>query len=142
MPTHRGRAQWKGDLHEGSGTANVAGHEVRYSHASRFKGEGPGTSPEALIGSAHAACFAMAFSNELSKAGATVHEMDVRAEVRLSMTDDGPLVDRILLTARGRVEGIDAEAFQRIGEAAKKGCPVSKALAAVPEIALDAALVD
>jgi len=97
------------------------------------------TSPEELIAAAHSSCFSMALSSEIAKAGGTPQSLEVTADVTL--TQDGGLnISRIALTVRGEVEGLDADGFQKAAEAAKVGCPVSKALAAVPEITLDAAL--
>ena len=140
MPTRTGTAQWSGSITEGRGTVNVAGRDLPYSFSSRFE-EGEGTNPEALLGAAHAGCFAMALSAALERAGFPVVQMDVQAAVRLRKGDDGFAIDRIALTARGQVDDIDDDQFQEFAENAKAGCPLSKALAAVPEITLDAILV-
>ncbi len=130
-------AVWEGDLKSGNGTletqtGNVSG---AYTFASRFE-DGTGTNPEELIAAAHAACFAMAFSSELSKAGHTPTRMDVDCVVTL----DSGNITTSALTARGEVPGIDDATFQEIGAAAKAGCPVSK-LYQGAEITLDATLV-
>jgi osmotically inducible protein OsmC len=82
----------------------------------------------------------MALSNEIAKAGGTPQALDVTAEVTLGQKDGAPHITRIALTVRGEVEGLDAGGFQQAAEAAKAGCPVSKALASVDDITLDAAL--
>jgi osmotically inducible protein OsmC len=111
--------------------------EGSYTFASRFE-NGKGTNPEELIGAAHAGCYAMAFSNELDSAGFTPKSVDVQAEVTLD--PEAGAITTIKLTAKGDVPNIDEDKFQEIAEAAKKGCPVSKALAGV-DIKLDASLI-
>src|SRR3712207_6322057 len=93
-----------------------------------------------LIAAAHSSCFSMAMSNEIAKAGGTPQSLEVSADVTLGQKDGAPTITRIKLTVRGEVEGLDAEGFQKAAEAAKAGCPVSRALAAVDDIQLDAAL--
>lgn len=141
MPIKKASAVWKGNLKEGSGTVALGSgfFEGAYTFASRFEDDNL-TNPEELIGAAHAGCYSMAFSNELSKAGFTVNSMETKAEVNLEMTDDGPAITTITLIAKGDVDGIDNDKFQEIANAAKTGCPVSKALAG-PKIVLDATLV-
>ena len=136
MPA-KGRAEWKGDLPSGSGTF-TAGDSISggYTFKSRFE-DGPGSNPEQLIAAAHAACFSMALSNGLAKAGHPPQQLDVSAQVTFQ---PGEGVKGSVLTVRGRVPGIDEAEFTKHAEAAKAGCPVSRALAAVPEITLDAAL--
>lgn len=140
MPTKKADAVWKGDLKSGKGTMKLGSgaYEGSYTFASRFE-DGKGTNPEELIGAAHAGCFAMAFSNELASAGFTPNSMDVHADVTLDKTDNGPAITTIKLTAKGDVPNIENDQFQEIAEAAKKGCPVSKALTGVT-IELDASL--
>lgn len=141
MPTKNASAIWKGNLKSGGGTMKLGSgsYEGSYTFASRFE-NGKGTNPEELIGAAHSGCFAMAFSNELDKAGFTPEYMDVHANVKLEVLDDGPKITTISLTAKGKVPGIENDKFQEIAEAAKKGCPVSKALTGV-NIELDASLI-
>ena len=140
MPTKNAEAVWNGDLKSGMGTMKLGSgsYEGSYTFASRFE-NGKGTNPEELIGAAHAGCYAMAFSNELDGAGFTPNSMDVKADVTLEMLEEGPKITTIKLTAKGDVPNIDEDKFQEIAEAAKKGCPVSKALAGV-DIQLDATL--
>jgi osmotically inducible protein OsmC len=129
-------AVWKGDLQSGTGslesaTGNVSGS---YSFASRFE-NGTGTNPEELIAAAHAACFSMAFSNGLAKAGHTPTSVTTTADVTL----DGGAITTSALTTTAVVPGIDQETFDEIAAAAKAGCPVSK-LYTGAEITLDATL--
>lgn len=140
MPTKKAEAQWNGDLKSGMGTMKLGSgsYEGSYTFASRFE-NGKGTNPEELIGAAHAGCFAMAFSNELDKAGFTPKSMKVNADVTLDTVDGGPKITTVKLTAKGNVPEIDSDKYQEIAAAAKKGCPVSKALTGV-EIILDASL--
>lgn len=140
MPTKKAEAVWNGDLKSGKGTMKLesGSYEGSYTFASRFE-NGKGTNPEELIGAAHAGCFAMAFSNELDKAGFTPNSMDVKAEVTLGMEEGGPRITTVKLIAKGDVPEIDDDKYQEIAAAAKKGCPVSKALTGV-DIVLDASL--
>jgi osmotically inducible protein OsmC len=141
MPTRSGRATWRGDLQGGDGNLEVGDgvFEGAYSFKSRFE-EGEGTNPEELIAAAHAACFAMAFANTLAGEGHTPESVDAQARVVLDEVDGAPTLARIELTAKGKVPGIEDGEYQRLAEQAKKDCPVSRALAAVPEIRLEATL--
>ena len=139
MPA-KGNAEWKGDLRSGGGTF-TAGDTIsgEFSFKSRFE-DGPGANPEQLIAAAHASCFSMALSNILSEGGHVPESVRTDATVTLRMTDGGPAITKIALVTVGRVPGLDAAGFQEAADAAKAGCPVSKALAGVPEITLDATL--
>ncbi len=139
MPA-RGNAEWQGDLQSGHGKF-TAGDSItgEYSFKSRFE-DGPGANPEQLIAGAHAACFSMAFANALDEAGSTAKSVKTDARVTLRLLDDGPSITKIELTTVGVVPGIDEAKFQAIAAEAKAGCPVSKALASVPEITLEATL--
>ena len=141
MPTRNGSAEWRGDLQGGDGTLRVGerSYEGPYSFKSRFE-EGEGTNPEELIAAAHAACFAMAFSNILDGEGHTPESVEASARVVLKEVDGAPTIARIELKADGKVPGIDDDEYQRLAEQAKKDCPVSRALGAVPEIQLEATL--
>jgi osmotically inducible protein OsmC len=136
----KGSAEWKGDLPSGSGTF-TAGDTIsgEYSFKSRFAG-GPGSNPEQLIAAAHASCFSMALSNILAEAGTPPESVHTDATVTLRMVDKVPTITEIALVTVGRVPGIDAAAFAEHAAAAKAGCPVSRALAGVPEITLEASL--
>ena len=141
MAGRNGSARWQGDLQGGSGTVKVGDGvlEGNYSAKSRFE-DGPGTNPEQLIAAAHAACFSMALSNILSEAGNPPESVDTTADVQLRFVDGAPTLTRIDLRTQGRVPGIDAAQFQKFAEDAKANCPISRALAAVPEITLSATL--
>ena len=139
MPA-KGNAEWKGDLKSGTGTF-TAGDSISgdYSFRSRFE-DGPGANPEQLIAAAHAACFSMALSAGLADAGTPVNSVRTDAVVTLRFVDGAPTITSINLTTVGDVPGIDAAAFREAAEGAKAGCPVSRALAGVPEITLEASL--
>lgn len=127
MPVRNAKAQWEGDLAQGRGRMALGSgaFEGPFSFKSRFE-QGDETNPEELLGAAHAGCFSMAFSNELSEAGHTPESIRTQARVHFEVTDDGPAITRIELATQGRVPGIGDDEFQRIAEAAKTGCPVSK----------------
>lgn len=136
----KGSAEWKGDLRTGSGTF-TAGDTIAgdYSFKSRFE-DGPGANPEQLIAAAHASCFSMALSNMLAEAGCPPDSVRTDATVTLRPVDGAPTITKIALVTVARVPGLDDAAFQEHAAAAKAGCPVSRALASVPEITLDATL--
>ena len=139
MPA-KGTAEWQGDLRSGSGTF-TAGDTIQgeYSFRSRFE-DGPGANPEQLIAAAHASCFSMALSNILAEAGSPPQSIRTDAEVTLRVVDGAPTITTIALRTVGVVPGIDAGTFEEHARSAKAGCPVSRALAAVGEITLDATL--
>jgi osmotically inducible protein OsmC len=140
MPA-KGSAEWKGDLREGAGTF-TAGDTISggYTFKSRFE-DGPGSNPEQLIAAAHAACFTMALSNALAQAGHTAESVHTDATVTLRPVDGAPTITKIALVTTGRVPGIDQATFAEHAQAAKVGCPVSRALAGVPEITMEATLL-
>ena len=138
----RASVTWTGDLMDGSGTIDEVGSgafgPLDVSWAARSEeASGGKTSPEELIAAAHASCFSMALSGGLAKAGNPPEQLRTSATVTFV---PGTGITEIALTVRGRVPGLDADGFRELAEAAKKGCPVSKALAGVPEITLDADL--
>jgi osmotically inducible protein OsmC len=137
----RAEVTWKGSLMEGSGTirstTSGAIGEQEVSWPNRAEDNPDKTSPEELIAAAHAACFSMALSNGLSQAGTPPDELNTSATVTFQ---PGAGITKIALTVEGRVPGIDAAAFEEAARTAKENCPVSKALAGVPEISLDAKL--
>jgi lipoyl-dependent peroxiredoxin len=139
MPA-KGSAEWTGDLRSGSGTF-TAGDTIsgEYSFKSRFE-DGPGANPEQLIAAAHASCFSMALSNILAEAGTPPESVHTDATVTLRPVDGAPTITKVELVTVGRVPGIDDATFQQHAATAKAGCPVSRALASVPEITLDATL--
>jgi len=134
-------AVWEGSLKEGKGRMKLGtgAFEGAYTFKSRFE-NGAGTNPEELIGAAHAGCFSMALSAGLGRAGFTPKRIETSARVHLEKVGEAFRITRIDLKTEAAVPGIDAKAFQDQAEAAKKGCPVSAALAAVT-ISLDARLV-
>jgi len=140
MPA-KGSAEWKGDLPTGTGTF-TAGDTISggYTFKSRFE-DGPGSNPEQLIAAAHAACFSMALSNGLAQAGTPVESVHTDATVTLRFVDGAPTITKIALVTTGKVPGIDQDTFAEQAAAAKTGCVVSRALAGVPEITLEAKLV-
>ncbi len=141
MATRNGSAEWRGDLKGGDGTVRVGDgvFEGAYSFSSRFE-EGEGTNPEELLAAAHAGCFAMALSLILGEDGHTPESLRAQAKVQLRNVDGVPTIARIDLELEGSVPGIDEDAFRSYAEKAKAGCVVSRALAGVPEIELQAKL--
>jgi len=144
MPTRTARTAWNGNLLEGSGqvelsSSGVGTYEVSFPKRAADDADGT-TSPEELIAAAHSACYAMALSNEIAQAGGTPQALDVQADVTLGPDPAGGFrITGIKLTVRAEVDGLDEAGFAKAAQAAKEGCPVSKALAAV-DISLDAAL--
>ena len=143
MPKRTAEARWDGSLQEGNGTMRMASgaYEGPYSFQSRFE-EGDGTNPEELIAAAHAGCFSMALSGELGRTGHSAESVETTATVHVDKVEQGFAITRIELETRARVPGVSEDEFQQAAEGAKKGCPVSQALAAVPSIELRASLVE
>ena len=141
MPQRTAQAQWNGDLKSGSGHMKFGGgaFDCAYSFDSRFA-DGKGTNPEELIAAAHAGCFTMATAGGLTRAGFAPSRLSTTATVHLESESGGFSIKRIDLVMDASVPGIDDAAFQKIVEDAKKGCPVSRALAGVPEIVAKATL--
>ena len=141
MPVRTAEAEWKGNLLQGQGHMKLGtgAYEGPFSFKSRME-EGTGTNPEELIGAAHAGCFSMAFSATLEKAGFTPKRVHTKVGVRFEKVEEGFAITTIDLTTEAEVPGIDLAKFQELAEAAKKGCPVSKALAGT-NITLKAKLV-
>ncbi len=138
--TSRADAVWSGDLASGKGhvtPASGAFEALPVSWASRAESQKGKTSPEELLAAAHATCFSMAFSNGLSKAGHKVEELNTTAEVEFV---PGTGITSSKITVRGRVSGIEDDEFQKLAEAAKEGCPVSKALSGNVKLTLEARL--
>jgi osmotically inducible protein OsmC len=142
MPKRTANAVWNGSLQEGNGTMQMrsGAYEGPYSFQSRFQ-EGDGTNPEELIAAAHAGCFSMALSGDLGRAGYEPESVETTATVHLELGDGPPTLARIVLDTRARVPGIEDAEFQEVAEGAKQNCPVSRALAAVPAIEVNAELV-
>ena len=141
MAIRTAKAQWDGNLQQGRGNMSFGSGawNGQYSFASRFE-EGTGTNPEELIGAAHAGCFSMAFANALAKQGFEPKRVSTTANVHLTKGEAGFSISTVELKTEADVPGIDDAKFQQIAEEAKKGCPVSKALAGT-QIKLDAKLV-
>ncbi len=144
MPTRTARTAWNGSLQEGSGqvelsSSKVGTYDVSFPKRAAEDADGT-TSPEELIAAAHSSCYAMALSSEIGKAGGTTESLEVSADVTLGQKDGAPTITTIKLTVRGEVGGLDAAGFEKAAQAAKVGCPVSKALTGV-DISLDAELV-
>lgn len=138
-----GSVHWEGAGKKGVGKISTETGALKawpYGFASRFEGDVKGTNPEEILGAAHAACFTMAFSFACDKAGIATEMIDTKAAVRLAKQGEGFAIDRIALTMEATVPGIDDAKFQEIAAAAKRDCPLSKALASVPEITLQATL--
>ena len=137
----RADVTWQGDLQSGSGTIDRVGSgafgPLDVTWASRAEDPAGRTSPEELIAAAHASCFSMALSAALGKAGTPPERLSTSATVTFV---PGEGITRVALEVVGRVPGLDEAAFREAAEGAKMNCPVSKALAAVPEIVLDARL--
>jgi osmotically inducible protein OsmC len=138
MPVRKSEAVWTGTLKEGSGTMKLASGlcEGPYTFSSRFE-EAKGSNPEELIGAAHAGCFSMFLAALLTDKGYGPERIFTTAAVTLGA---GPTITKIVLDCAATVSGVDEAEFQELAAQAKAGCPVSKALAAVPEIVLNATL--
>ena len=135
---------WEGAGKAGKGqisTETGALKDYPYGFESRFGEDPRGTNPEEILGAAHAACFTMAFSFACDAQGIKTQSIDTTASVRLVSQGGGFAIDRIALTLKAAVPGIDEATFQKIAKTAKESCPLSKALASVPEITLVATLV-
>lgn len=126
MIVRNANATWNGNLEDGDGTLRSDSFDGAYSFASRFE-DGEGVSPEELIGNAHAGCYSMALANELDEAGFT--PVSVQSAAKVHFDPDALEIRQIELRTKATVEGIDEQTFRKIAEAAKDGCPVSKALA-------------
>jgi osmotically inducible protein OsmC len=136
-------AVWKGNLREGNGaisTNSTVLAEVPYSFATRFEDE-PGTNPEELIAAAHAACYAMAFSNTLAKKGYQPQKMDVHAECILEKQENGFAITGMNLRAVGVVPDIDLNTYKEVAKEADQGCPVSNLLRPGLTIQIEAELL-
>jgi osmotically inducible protein OsmC len=145
MPaTKRATAIWSGSLFEGSGTVSTDSGVLKdqeMTWKARADEGNPKSSPEELIAAAHATCYAMALSNELSSAGFTPDRLEVTSVVTFGPKPEGGVkIHSSALTLTGKVPGISADQFNEIANAAKTGCPVSAALAGNVEITLSASL--
>jgi osmotically inducible protein OsmC len=144
MAIRTARTAWNGTLQEGSGqvelsSSHVGTYDVSFPKRAADDADGT-TSPEELIAAAHSSCFAMQLSANIAEAGGTPQSLDVKADVSLGPDPAGGFrLTGIALTVRGKVDGLDASGFEKAAQAAKEGCPVSKALTGTT-ITLDAAL--
>ncbi len=135
-------AVWHGSLKEGKGTISTQSGTLRdsqYSFGTRFE-NGVGTNPEELIAAAHAGCFTMALSGQLTSADLTPESLETTAVVTMEKTDDGPTVTKIHLTTKAKVPNAEKEKFDELAKKAKETCPISRLLKAA-EITLDAQLI-
>ncbi len=129
MPTRTAEAEWNGDLIHGKGHIKLGSGAFEGSYDWRGRSaDGAGTNPEELIGAAHAGCFTMALAAQLTQAGFTPTKLQTTAKVTLDKEGDGFSITSIELTTEAEVPNLDTSTFQKQAEAAKAGCPVSKAL--------------
>ncbi|HET7923354.1 MAG TPA: OsmC family protein [Rhodanobacteraceae bacterium] len=142
MVERTAEAEWRGDLRDGRGVMKLGSgaFEGSYSFGTRF-GDEKGTNPEELIGAAHAGCFSMAFALMVGQAGFTPKRIHTTAKVAIERAGDGFQITRIHLDTEAAIPGVSREKFSELAEAAKRDCPVSRALAG-PRITLDARLVE
>ncbi len=141
MAKRKANAQWSGGLKGGNGEVALGSGVFTgpYSFKSRFEDDEPtATNPEELIGAAHSACYSMQLSAMLEAAGTPPESVRTAAEVELRVTDAGPRITSIKLSTTGRVPGIDAATFEKTAQEAKEACLISQALAAVPDISVEA----
>jgi osmotically inducible protein OsmC len=140
----RAAVNWKGDLQSGAGTLTAATSgaftDLPVTWASRTESADGRTSPEELLASAHASCFSMAFSSDLTKAGSKPESLSVTSEIAFDRVDGKWTVVSSKLTVRGRVPGIDQAKFAEIAAGAKAGCPISRAIAGNVELSVEATL--
>src|SRR5687768_13611929 len=142
MPSRKAEAHWEGNLAEGSGRLKLGSgaFDGPYSFESRFEEGQSATNPEELIGAAHAGCFTMALTAQLTRAGQPPTRIHTTAQVKLEKIGDAFSITKIDLDTEAEVPGIDDATFQRYANEAKENCPVSKALSGT-EIGLTAKLL-
>src|SRR3982074_2307786 len=136
MPVKSANFHWEGQGKKGVGKISTQTDALKsypYGYGSRFEDDRPGTNPEELLAAGQPACFTMAFSFACDAAGFATAAIDTQAAVRLVMKGGGFQIDRITLRLEANVPGIDEATFQKLAAGAKQDCPLSKALAAVPE---------
>src|SRR3954454_7764689 len=141
VPTRNATARWQGDFKRGGGQVAVesGGFDTPYNFSGRFE-DGTGTNPEELLGASHISCFVMALSVGLTQAGNPPEALSGSAAVTVDQVEGGFGITKIALSVRARVPGLDADGFQQAAQGAKDNCPLSKALASVPELTLEAQL--
>lgn len=125
MSTSKAKANWKGKIKDGKGSMSFAGYEGKYSFASRFEG-GEGTTPEALVGAAHAGCFSMYLSLLLTEEGLNPTSIDTSAEVTIDKDDSGPHISKISLSCKVKCDGLDESKLKELASTTKEKCPVSR----------------
>jgi lipoyl-dependent peroxiredoxin len=133
MPIRTANATWNGDLKTGKGIVSAESglfKDASYNFAQRFE-DAKGTNPEELLGAAHAACFSMALSADLSGAGFKVKSVKTTDKVYVEKIGGGFSITKIEVSCDAEVEGVDEKKFQEIAEGTKKACPVSRALTGV-----------
>lgn len=145
MPTRQARTAWDGGFEDGTGQVELSSSGLgtfEMSFPKRSSEDGGGaTNPEELLAAAHSSCYSMQLTALLGQKGGTVHSVETTADVSLGEDPNGGFkITKIALTVRGEVEGVDDAGFQEAAEEAKSSCPLSKALASVEEITLDATL--
>ncbi len=130
MSKHYAQAQWQGNLVKGKGQYKLetSGYQAGVHFSSRFEDDKSASSPEELIGAAHASCFSMAFAHALDTSGFEPVKIETTAEVTLAKQGGGFAISEVLLKTKGGVKGIDKDKFLEIAGQAKENCPVSKAL--------------
>jgi osmotically inducible protein OsmC len=142
MAIRKAEAVWNGTLKEGSGTFKGGSGALTggYTFKTRFEEDKSQTNPEELIGAAHAACYAMFLSAQLTTANFPPESITANAEVDFGRDDKGPVINGITLNVDAKVPGVSQEKFDELAQKSKEGCPISRALASVP-ITLNAKLV-
>lgn len=140
MPVRKASATWDGNIKDGKGRFDSESGAIAgdYSFGSRFA-DAPGTNPEELLAAAEAACFSMALSGNLERAGAKPEQVKTEADCTVEKEGDGFTITRIRLRARVKASGIEESAFQEVARKTKETCPVTRALAGV-DIQLEATL--
>ena len=139
MATAKAHAKWMGTLKDGTGSmSGASGHfDAPFTFATRFEGAAGGTNPEELIGAAQAGCFSMFLAAQLTNAGHPPTRIETTATVHLAA---GPTITKIELETVAVVPGVSADVFKEKVDFSKKNCPVSKALASIPEVTFNATL--
>src|SRR3954470_6043140 len=138
MPTRTAKADWQGEFKRGGGSVSTETGvlDSPYNFSGRFE-SGTGTNPEELLAASHASCFTMALSVGLTQAGHPPESLATEAKVTVDQVEGGFGITKIALSVTGKVPGIDAAAFEEAAQGAKANCPLSKALASVPEMTLE-----
>ncbi len=138
MPTRTAKADWQGEFKRGGGSVSTETGvlDSPYNFSGRFE-SGTGTNPEELLAASHASCFTMALSVGLTQAGNPPESLATEANVTVDQVEGGFGITKIALSVTGKVPGLDADGFAAAAQGAKEGCPLSKALASVPENTLE-----